>query len=406
MLSSLLSPTRVLSHESMTPGDFAKSAYYLGKAPGSVTVVVDGRADPARDALIEGLARRFPTTVLDRVTPDPLCSDIDAMLREDGVAGSGLVIGIGGGSVLDSAKAIAALAPVVASIAAGASGSVSGEKPRLADYLGPNPTRKLEAKGAPLLLVPTTAGTGAEVTKVGVFRDGSGRKHTLGSPFLQADAAILIGTLAATMPPALAAATGFDALDHALESLWNKNATPVTIAAAADAAVAVLSRIEASYAAAREVAGGGTPDPAAALAMLQASTMAGFAFSMTGTAIGHALSFILTEEWRTPHGVACAFTIEDCFRRALADREIRDRLAAVAARLSAAETAPETLLDRILRLKRDMRLPFTFADLGISLTKDRIRPLFERAFDDPKMANTRPAVGKEEVYAMLENKLC
>lgn len=395
MLSSLLCPTRVLAFESISPEDFVKAIVYLGRGPARPAVVVDGRPFPERDELVEALKGELGAIVLDRVSPDPLASDIDAMLETEGIKELGLVVGIGGGSVLDSAKALAALAP-------------SGMK--LAQCLGPKPERRIEAKGLPLLLVPTTAGTGSEVTKVGVYRDGSGRKHTLGSPYLQADAALLVGSLAAAMPASLAASTGFDALSHALESLWNRNATAATIEAATGAAVAVLSRIDALY----DASSSGRRDRAAALAMLEASTMAGFAFAITGTAMGHALSFVLTEEWRVPHGAACAFTIEDCFRWALRDAEIRDRLTRVgllsaASRGASGASLPDpaaALLERILGLKKKMGLASSFRELGVSLGSGDLRSLFARAFDDPKMANTRPAADPEAVYAFLEAKAC
>jgi alcohol dehydrogenase class IV len=396
MLSSLLCPTRLLSFEAISADDFARAAAYLGRGPRRVAAVVDGRPFPARDALVDGLKRAFDTVVLDKVSPDPLASDIDAMLESGALDGVRLVVGIGGGSVLDSAKALAALAPAAA---AGA---------RLSECLGPAPARRIEAKGLPLLLVPTTAGTGAEVTKVGVYRDGSGRKHTLGSPFFQADAALLVGELAAAMPPALAASTGFDALSHALESLWNRNASSETIEAATAAAVAVLGRLPRSYEAAKAVAAGGRAEPAAALAMLEASAMAGLAFGITGTAMGHALSFVLSEEWRVPHGAACAFTIEDCFRWALRDPAIKERLTRVGVEALGAppEGAAAALLARVLELKGNMGLPSSFRDLGVGLPRSEVRRLFARAFDDPKMANTRPTADPEAVYAFLEAKAC
>jgi len=407
MLSSLLSPTRVLSFDELSPEDFVKAIDYLGRRPRRVALVVDKRPFPERDRLAAAARSRFDTVLLDAVSPDPLCSDIDGMLGGGALEGVELVVGIGGGSVLDTAKALAVLA------------RAGG---RLEDYLGASPSRRLEAKGPPLLLLPTTAGTGSEVTKVGVYRDGTGRKHSLGSPFLQADAALLVGSLAVSMPPALAASTGFDALSHALESLWNRNATGTTAEAAVEAAIAVMRRLPPAYEAAKAVESGASTrrdatSRAAARGMLEASTMAGFAFSITGTAMVHALSFVLTEEWRVPHGTACAFALEDGFRLALGDPEVRKSLARIGDALflrdgqgvspgaaPASADGAELLLGKILELKAAMGLPSSFADLGVVLPRDRVRSLFARAFDDPKMANTRPAADPDAVYAFLEAK--
>jgi len=401
MITSLVSPVKVLCFETLSPRRFADAAFYLCGKEGRAAVVTDSRPFPERDALAAGLSTRFDTAALNRVRPDPLASDVDAMREALGVRVPDIVIGIGGGSVLDSAKALAMLC------ANGGS---------LSDYLGPSPSRKIERKGPPLLLVPTTAGTGSEATKVGVYTSESGRKYTLGSPLLHADAALLVGSLAAGMPPALAASTGFDALSHALESLWNRNATPVSVAAAVEAAVAVLKTLEPFYDRVRAAGQGGASDPESrrlSLSMLKAACIAGFAFNRTGTAMVHALSFVLSEEWHVPHGAACAFTLEDAYRHAASERSVRDRMARVAA-LALGEDADcaedreerlaDLLLDRILNLKRKMGLPSRFADLGIRLEVERVPALFARAFDDPKMANTFPEPSREEVFALLEAK--
>ncbi|MCE1195975.1 iron-containing alcohol dehydrogenase [bacterium] len=275
------------------------------------------------------------------------------------------------------------------------------------DYLGPGASRKVEKKGKPLLLVPTTAGTGSEATKVGVYTSAAGRKYTLGSPLLQADAALLCGAFAASMPPALTASTGFDALSHALESLWNKNASPVTIDAATSAAAMVLRALPAAYEASAAAAAGSPTHEhdAAALRMLEAAAAAGIAFSITGTALVHALSFVLSEDWHVPHGVACAFTLEDGYRLQARDPEIAQRLSCVAeaAGIDGADPA-SALLDAILRLKASMRLPFRFGDLGVEIAAGDIEARFARSFDDPKMANSRPAADPSEIYAMLKAK--
>jgi len=414
MLNALLSPVKFVSFEEMKSEDLAAAvAFVAASAPGvaaasvvspnapggevrrlRVALVRDGRPSAAVDALAEGLRARFDLVVLDRVRPDPLASDVSAMAASCDIGSVGAVVGLGGGSVMDSAKALAMLA------ANGGS---------LEDYLGPTPARKIERKGRPLVLVPTTAGTGSEATKVGVYTSPSGRKYTLGSPFLQADAALLSGALAASMPPALAASTGFDALSHALESMWNKNATSLSLEASTRAALMVLGAIGPAYDAAAATAAGKPVEShnAIALAMLEAASAAGVAFSGTGTALVHALSFVLSEDWHVPHGTACAFTLEDAWRLQRRDPEIARRLEALASRAlpeAPAGKAADLLLERIVAMKQRMRLPTRFADLGISIDKAAIRERFARSFDDPKMANSLPAAKPEEIYAMLAEK--
>lgn len=164
--------------------------------------------------------------------------------------------------------------------------------------------------------------------------------------------------------------------------------------------------------------------------MLEAACMAGFAFNRTGTAMVHALSFVLSEEWHVPHGAACAFTLEDAYRHALSEPVNRSRLARVAEVFFPSGGGPDDdrrpesegpsfgrtqdterderlanlLLDRILELKRKMGLPARFSDLGVSVERKKIPSLFGRAFDDPKMDNTFPEASRESVFAFLEAK--
>ena len=149
MISSLVSPVKILSFETLSPAEFAQAVFYLCGTVGRAAVVVDSRPFLERDALAAGVSARFDTVVLDRVRPDPRASDIDAMRASLAGRAPDVVIGIGGGSVMDSAKALAML-------------TANGGS--LSEYLGPEPARKIERKGPPLLLVPTTAGTGSEAT--------------------------------------------------------------------------------------------------------------------------------------------------------------------------------------------------------------------------------------------------
>ncbi len=407
MLNVLLSPTKFVSFVDMSPGDLAQAVFFVGEGrnPGTglrVVLVRDSRASPMIDELGAGLAARYDLVVLDRIQPNPLARDISIMADECDLARVDVVVGIGGGSTMDSAKALAMLA--------GNGGDLEG-------YLGPSPARTVQRKGRPLILVPTTAGTGSEATKVGVYTAASGRKFTLASPYLQADAALLSGSLAASMPPVLVASTGFDALSHALESLWNKNATPVTIEAATEAAVMILKTLPTAYDAAVKTATMPTDGASKAamtatrngiaLKMLEAAASAGIAFSITGTALVHALSFVLSEDWHVPHGTACAFTLEDAYRLQAVDPEIESRLAAIGVRLypdTPGSSMSIRLLDRIIALKKEMKLPSKFSDLGISINEKLIVQSFGRAFDDLKMANSYPVVSPAQIYSMLGAK--
>jgi len=271
----------------------------------------------------------------------------------------------------------------------------------LNDYLGAEATRTIEKLDVKLILIPTTTGTGSEVTKVGVYTSRSGRKYTLGHPLMQPDIAVLVTEYVLGLPPALTASTAFDALSHALETLWNRNATPLSDRVAIESAVHLLKWMESAYDSSITGATKGRAE------MLEGACMAGTAFTMTGTAAVHALSYIFSEEWHIPHGTGCAFTLDDVFRLNATDENTRRKLASVAEVLFGKgdeEKLIATLLDRIIALKKKFGLPFTFKDLQIELDVNRIGELFDKTLDDPKMKNNVVPIYKEIVFELIKSK--
>jgi alcohol dehydrogenase class IV len=370
--------------------------------PFRVAAVCDKTPIGGRDRILESLGKLCELKIFDRVEPNPRTADIMAILGQEDFSGFSVVLGIGGGSVLDSAKALAMLA-------------VNGGS--LDDYLGTTPSKTVSKPSLPLVLIPTTAGTGSEVTKVGVYTSREGRKYTLGSPLMMAKSAILCGSLLNGIPPILCASTGFDALDHALESIWNKNADDTTRQMAEDAAVEVLTWLPLAYKNAALIKAAGENrvlenHNMVWARMLRASCMAGTAFSVTGTAAGHALSFILSEDWHIPHGTACAFTLLDIFDLAVMEEKTAQSLVRIMRRLdqagspdpSGGSRPPETLRSRIAAMMDDMDIPRTFRDLGIPLSPENIDAHFDRAFSDPKMWNQIPRATRENIYPLLEKK--
>ncbi len=393
MISSLLSSVHILQFEQL-PGRelFQALSFAKGKREGlKVAAIFDNAPIPLRERLLDELSEYCSIVRFDSVEPNPKSSDIQSMYEDPRFKETDIVLGIGGGSVLDSAKALAMLA-------------TNGGA--LDEYLGNSPKRKIEKKNLPLVLIPTTAGTGSEVTKVGVYSDNTGRKHTLGSPLMSAHTALLVGSFLDSIPPALCAATGLDALDHALESIWNKNALPITRDAAESAAIAVLTHLPPLY---RAIVTKQDNRRLLQKEMLVASTMAGIAFNMTGTAAGHAISFILSEQWHVPHGAACAFSLLEVFDWAKKDKENRSSLARIAQHFHPQETDEQksvTLLrNQISALMQEMQIPCTFKQLGVELRPGDISSLFDRAFGDPKMHNQMPPMHESDLYAILRTKL-
>ncbi len=392
MISSMLTPVHVLAFEDI---DAYQLHQILGNCVGrfsdlAVAVVRDDAPIPRRDELIDGLRNYCEVATFENVRPNPTCADIMEMFCTPTFRQADVVLAIGGGSVLDSAKALAMLA------------TNGGE---LESYLGNRPRLSVTKKSLPLVLLPTTAGTGSEVTKVGVYSSDSGRKYTLGSPLMSAHTALLVGSFIDSVPGKLCASTGLDALDHALESIWNKNATDVTRRAAEDAAVEVLTWLPQLYQSVMD----GKTDRFVQQKMLQASCMAGIAFSITGTAAGHAISFVLSEDWHVPHGMACAFTLLEVFDMAKDEPETGASLARIGRHFHPELKKQEELVDalrgQIAAHIQEMRIPRTFKELSVELSAEEIPRRFERSFSDPKMHNQKPEFSPDRLYAMLENKL-
>lgn len=393
MIASIASPVHIVSSTELAGEMLADILRYTAMKPGrlKVSVILDNAPIKEKDALVEHLKSVFDVQVFSEVQPNPRTADIMRMFSDPRFAGSDVVLGIGGGSVLDSAKALAMLS------------SNGGE---LDQYLGLNATRSVQSRSLPLVLIPTTAGTGSEVTKVGVYTAESGRKYTLGSPLMHAHTAVLAANLLHGVPASLCAATGLDALDHALESIWNKNSTPLTRQLARRAALKVLTTLPRLYDAIE------TDAPERTVLqrqMLEASCEAGIAFNLTGTASGHAISFVLSEEWHVPHGLSCAFTLSEVFAWAVQDRGNRAELATLSRCLHPDLEDEEALVQRLAEdindLLSKLHIPRTFSELSLNLDSNQIRSLFRRAMEDPKLHNQTPPMQEEELYRLLEAKL-
>lgn len=396
MIKSELTTVEIIESETLSGSELFNYVIELsGNKNPKVAIICDNAPISSKQALIDELKSLCTTKVFDKVQPNPRVVDIMNMMET--IDNFDCIIGIGGGSTLDSAKAVAML-------------STNGGN--LDDYLGNNPKKKIEKLSTPLILLPTTGGTGSEVTKVGVYTATNGRKFTLGSILMQARLAILNASFLLYAPPALCASTGLDALDHALESLWNKNRNEKTIKAAQEAAIEVLMVLEKVYDSAlriKDTKQTNSQDLNLRRMMLVASCKAGIAFSVTGTAAGHSLSFVLSENWHVPHGTACAFTLQGVFNHAITDEKVKQTLIPIAKHFFSEINDDDDLIaalsQKIKNLMKKMQQPENFKSLGVDFNKDDIDKEFSRAFDDPKMWNQVPKATKENIYPILES-LC
>jgi alcohol dehydrogenase len=172
-------------------------------------------------------------------------------------------------------------------------------------------------KATPIIAVPTTSGTGSEVTCWATIWDtAAGKKHSLNRPDLYPEHAIVDPGTSLGLPRDVTLATGLDALSHALESLWNVNANPISANYAVfaarellDALPKLLDRLD---------------DIRLRTRVVRASLFAGLAFSNTKTALAHSLSYYLTSHHGTVHGIACSFTLPAVMRSVIGRNETCD----------------------------------------------------------------------------------
>ncbi|GGF90675.1 iron-containing alcohol dehydrogenase [Paenibacillus abyssi] len=220
------------------------------------------------------------------IQPEP---DIEGVMRgrdEATSEGCDCVVGLGGGSALDTAKAI---------------GLMLGNEGHIRDYVG---IGKVPHKGRPVIAVPTTAGTGSEITVWSVLSDKTAKvKLSVGSPFNFPDLAICDPELTLSLPPHITAATGMDALTHALESYVNKATQPISEAMSIQSMRLIIRSLRFAVAQGDNLA--------ARYDMLLASLMAAMAFNPTRLGLSHALAIPLGARFHIPHGTVNAILLPE-----------------------------------------------------------------------------------------------
>ncbi|WP_433695859.1 iron-containing alcohol dehydrogenase [Paraburkholderia phenoliruptrix] len=256
-------------------------------------VVTDGflhRSGLLNPALADLAAHGWNATVIDDVIadpPEPVVLEATARARN---ARAEIVLGLGGGSSMDVAKLIAVLAPQ--------------QQQPLGDMYGVN---KVAVPRLPLVQMPTTAGTGSEVTAVSIVTVGEAKKMGVVAPQLIADLAILDAELTLGLPVAATAATGIDAMVHAIEAYTSAHLKNPVSDMFAIKALDLLSRNllpaceDGSNRAARE-------------AMLLGATFAGQAFANSPVAAVHALAYPIGGIYHVPHGLSNALVLPHVLR--------------------------------------------------------------------------------------------
>jgi alcohol dehydrogenase class IV len=279
------------------------------------------------------------------VDREPDVTTISRATAEAKAFGADLVIGVGGGSAQDAAKAI---------------GVMVNNDGKITQYAGLN---NIPNPGVPIICIPTTAGTGSEVTIWTVISEKeNNRKFGIGGKYLAPTLALCDPALTLSLPGPMTAATGIDALTHALESFVNKATQPISEALSRESMRLIAKSLR------KAVAQGDNLE--ARYDMLLASTIAAMAFNPTRLGLAHALCMPLGGKFKVPHGVANAVLLPQVMQFNLTGnlekfKEIAEIFGENTAGLPV-RAAAELSVKAIKQLNRDVGILSGFSEYGVT----------------------------------------
>jgi alcohol dehydrogenase class IV len=312
-------------------------------------------------------AEGIQVAIIDEVIPEPPFENLEQIARGIRDQGYDAFIGIGGGSALDVTKALAVMMTNTGDVR---------------ELIG---IEKVKNKGIPFILIPTTAGTGSEVTYNAIFTDiRDNVKKGIVSPYLLPDVAIVDAELTVTVPPHVTAATGMDALVHAVESYTAQRASELTDGIALHAIQLISRSIRTAVYNGKNL--GARED------MAMGSLMAGISLGNAGVGAVHALAYPLGGKFKVPHGVANSLLLPYVMKyNAIANLEkfaqIANALGENIEGLSLRDAA-EVAVRAMAKLSRDVGIPSTLSEVGV--TENDIPALAEEASKVDRLLNNNP----------------
>jgi len=322
-------------------------------------------------------AERLGFEVYDRLPTEPTIDFVSEGTRLFKESGCNIILAVGGGTPIDTAKAISVMATNRGSIE---------------DYMGAN---KVESPGTPLVAIPATAGTGSEVTIFTVITNvKTNVKMMIASPYLMPRLAVIDPLLTVTMPRGLTAATGLDALTHAIEAYVSRKAQPMTDLLALSAIRLLAQNLPRAWSDGKNL-------EAREQTML-GSYQAGLAFGNSSVALVHGMSRPIGAYFHVPHGVSNAALLGQVMEFSLTGNskryaEIAAAMGENVAGLGDAEAA-QVGTDAVKRLISQLEIP-RLRELGIDRKKlDEVMPeMIEAAIASGSPANNPRIASKEEM---------
>lgn len=309
--------------------------------------------------------------IQERDTPEPATDRVEEAAAIARKGNFDVVIGLGGGSILDVAKMVSALIT---------------NPGKTEDYFG---REKVPRRGKPTIIVPTTAGTGAEVTKHAVFLDRTNNvKKVVASGSLLPNVAIVDPVMTFTCPPPVTASAGIDAYIHAAEAFLSKNANTITNTLALESISIITRWLGPAFADGQ--------DMEARYQMSLGSLMAGIVLNNSGTSLVHAMAYPVGGEYHTPHGVTLSALLIACFeyiavvkaeKMALLARSMGEPIEGLASR-----DVVVRLLDAIRHMIKSVDLPASLKDLGIKRETTDVHQWAVEAHKEQRLLSRSPRI--------------
>lgn len=307
-------------------------------------IIKVGIYDKVRDVLEAG---GITVVLEDGVKPDPSIQLVDTIAAKARAADVQGIIGLGGGSSIDSAKVAAAL---------------SGNEGSIKDYIG---VGLLPKPGLPVFAIPTTAGTGSEVTYLSILSDLEHEtKKGFGTPYIMPKVAFLDAELTVGLPPHITAPTGMDALCHCVEAYTSANANAFSDPIAVKAIELIGANIREAY--------NNGSNLEARENMLLGSLMAGVAFANAGVTAVHAFAYPLGGMFHVPHGLANSLMLPTIIKYNAP--AMKDRFGHVAELITGKKGADwQDCISEVEALSVDLKLPRNLK--AIDIPESAIKPM-------------------------------
>jgi alcohol dehydrogenase class IV len=359
---------------------------------GRRATIIYGTAQFAQQGLLDELAEwlcheGITTLRMELVDHEPLVADVDRLagqLRQDRVGPGDFLLAVGGGSAIDLAKAVAAMA-------------VQPGSASVQDYLeGVGRGLRLVEEPLPVLAMPTTAGTGAEATKNAVISSYDPPfKRSLRDDRLLPRLALVDPELSVSVPAAVTAASGMDAITQLMESYISRRAQPIPQALCLQGLQLAWSALPVAF---RE-----PTNQQARSRMAQAALLSGMALANSGLGLAHGVAAALGVHARVPHGLACAMLLPTALR---VNAQVRQtELAELAHMLlhlpagCSAEAAVQALIEAVETLCAELGLPRRLSQVGVR--QDQIPAIVHDSYGSSMQGNPRD-VPEAELTGLLE----